>query len=86
MNLEFKPSSYRSWQSREVHRKELGINISVYVSGWISTNQGILKGKDFAEFILDRCQNGVYENLKEDLSYLLVNNDGNFAIVVCFDS
>ena len=51
MNLEFKPSSYRSWQSREVHRKELGINISVYVSGWISTNQGILKGKDFAEFI-----------------------------------
>lgn len=86
MNLEFKPSPYRSWQSREVQKDSSGSIVIVYVSGWISTDQGILMGKDFADFILGKFQNNAYERLKENLISLFNNNDGNFAIVACFES
>ena len=73
MDLEFKPSPYRSWQSREVQKDSSGSNVIVYVSGWISTENGILAGKDFADFILGKFQNNAYERLKENLISLFNN-------------
>ena len=86
MNLEFKSSPYKSWQSREIQNDSYDFNTRVYVSGWISTDRGVLMGKDFAEFILCKIQNNTSERLREDLIYLFNNRDGNFAIVAYFDS
>ena len=86
MNLEFKSSPYRSWQFREIQNASVELKDRVYVSGWISTDRGVLMGKDFAEFILCKIQNATSERLREELIFLFNNSDGNFAIVAYFDS